>query len=228
MISIIVPFRANDLDKGYREYNCAYVLRHFEENFPDAEIIIGEDTSGNEYFCRSHAINDGVKGSSGNILIISDADIIISPQNINKALTKIKDSPFIIPFGKIGDLNRQFSEKIVKRNFLARIQELKRGMTTSRDISEYKIAGGIQIITRRLFNKVKGYDERFKGWGWEDTAFCWKIRREIGDYDVLTSEWIYHLWHPRPIPSFDNCDLATKIKNEWGIKDERHDRLSRE
>ena len=54
--------------------------------------------------------------------------------------------------------------------------------------------GGVNVIPRGLFEKVGGYDERFKGWGWEDTAMeaaC----RVLGGFEQLTGD-VYHLWHP--------------------------------
>lgn len=232
MISIIIPFQENQLDKGYRERNFKYVVNQYQRYYPDAQIVQGEDFSGYESFCRSHAINDGVKGSSGDILIISDADILFYKRTMDKAIQALQKCPFIIPFGRVVDLSRSFSDRLTKQNPTYTLRELREGAASIRDIrvgvSHWgdKSAGGVQVITRDLFNKVGGYDERFKGWGWEDTVFCWKIRKELGDYDILSTECVYHLWHPRNFNiNNHNQKLALKLKKKWRIEDERNGRL---
>ncbi len=54
--------------------------------------------------------------------------------------------------------------------------------------------GGVNVVPRRLWDAVGGYDERFRGWGWEDTAFEMACRA-LGGFKMLRGE-VFHLWHP--------------------------------
>lgn len=54
--------------------------------------------------------------------------------------------------------------------------------------------GGVNVVSRGLFERVHGYDERFRGWGWEDTAFD-ATCRVFGGFKRLEGD-VYHLWHP--------------------------------
>jgi hypothetical protein len=51
------------------------------------------------------------------------------------------------------------------------------------------------VVPRAVWDNLGGFDERFKGWGWEDMAFqsvvCGLYGHERLDGDV------WHLWHPR-------------------------------
>jgi predicted glycosyltransferase involved in capsule biosynthesis len=228
MLSIIIPYRESFYpDKGYRQKAFEYVENQFQNYYPDAEIIIGKQTNGEKEFCRSNAINNGVAKSTGDVLLISDADIIIKKTTLDKAFNL--DTSFVIPFGICYNLNRQISDNIINgKTFSDReilrnlngIRDIRPGQSTFGD----KLAGGIQIITRKLFNKVNGMDERFKGWGYEDTHFCWKLMAQIGDYPILENEKIFHLWHPRD-NQLNNANyyLAQKEKIKLGIKNGKRD-----
>lgn len=213
-LSIIIPYKEND---NFRKNNFNYVRNRYEELFPEAEIIIGNDTSKEAEFCRSHSINDGVKRSHGDILLISDGDVIIRKEAVRMASDLLFESPFIIPWGKCYDLNRKISRRIIKGKKNTE-NEMQQAYNEIRNIipgeSTYgdKVAGGCQVITKNLFNKIGGYSEKFKKWGWEDTDFCYRIKKEIGDYYILPDENIYHLFHPRPMPNNENKKLFEKNK----------------
>lgn len=56
-------------------------------------------------------------------------------------------------------------------------------------------AGGVHVVPRRLWDQVGGYDERFVGWGHEDTAFeaaCEALAGPIAS----AGGTVHHLWHP--------------------------------
>jgi mannosyltransferase OCH1-like enzyme len=222
-ISIIIPFRTDN--GGYRDKNFNFIANQCQRLFPEAELIQGEDKSGDVNFCRGHAINDGVKYSTGDILIFWDAEIITTRENIEDAISRLPDSPFIIPFGRVVNLTEQISKKILSGRQVT-TKEMRNSFDVIRNIrvgeSQWgdKLAGGLQIMTKELFKKVGGYDERFTGWGWEDTVFCWKIQQELGDYEILPESWVYHLYHPQNNPlNVENYNLAQKLKEEWGIQD---------
>lgn len=180
MISIILPYKP---DGDRRDIYFNYVFDRYRTMFPDAEIVLGNDTSGHVAFCRSHAINNGVARSHGDQLIISDVDLLISKQACLQAFGKA----FVIPFGRIWHLTPEDSDRIIKGE---KWQDLP---THFVDIRESKLAGGIHIMTRQFFDEIGGYSEEFLGWGWEDTEFC----KRVAIYPILKDEIIYHLWHPR-------------------------------
>lgn len=71
---------------------------------------------------------------------------------------------------------------------------------------------GVVAFPRELFEVVRGFDERFVGWGWEDQAFwssCWAA---AGGFGRIENSVVYHLWHPSSRESKE--DSPTYWSNE--------------
>ncbi|OGF05186.1 MAG: hypothetical protein A2W00_05355 [Candidatus Eisenbacteria bacterium RBG_16_71_46] len=64
--------------------------------------------------------------------------------------------------------------------------------------------GGPSVITRRLWDLVGGYDDRFKGWGHEDRAFVHGCTLHDGERARVRGG-MCQLWHPRA-PKGDATD----------------------
>jgi predicted glycosyltransferase involved in capsule biosynthesis len=215
-LSIIIPYKKDD---GVRDKNFKFIYNRYKTLFPESEIVIGEDNTDNDVFSRSRAINNGVKNSSHDILLISDGDLIITKDSIDEGIQKLKESQFVIPWGRCYDLNKNISQKILTNSDIDFNKIQSSSIYRIRDIRQEKIAAGIQLITRELFDKIAGYSELFRGWGAEDEYFCLKIQRELGTYPILPNEKIYHLFHPHDSPNPNNYYLLQKIKNEWKMED---------
>ncbi len=70
---------------------------------------------------------------------------------------------------------------------------------------------GICVVPRSVWDAVDGFDERFKGWGWEDQAFwasCWALG---GGFQRVKGT-AFHLWHPRS--RADNEEAIYHARNE--------------
>lgn len=222
MISVVIPYKEDPYDDGYRKKNFDYVKKQFKWYCPEAEIIIGEDTSGEKDFCRSHSINDGVHKSKGDILIITDCDILINKQIIDRAINQLSNSPFVIPFGRCLDFTPECTDKILENHNFEQeinIEKYEEQARLVRDIRKgngkliEEVAGGISVMTRKFFDEIGGFDERFTGYAYEDTMFCLKAKKLLGNYSILEDEWIGHLWHLRNFRlNFDNKKLYEEEK----------------
>ena len=87
---------------------------------------------------------------------------------------------------------------------------MRRDIRPGTSPGEPKSAGGLQIITRELYNE-NPYDNRMIGWGFEDALFCRQIKKKLGDYKIYPDVTIYHLYHPRPECNWDNYHLYNKL-----------------
>lgn len=56
--------------------------------------------------------------------------------------------------------------------------------------------GGINVITRDLWDTVGGFDPRFLGWGHEDRAFVHAVEVLYGKRQRVPGR-MFNLWHPR-------------------------------
>jgi hypothetical protein len=212
-LSIVIPYREDVHDpKGIRRKNYEFVLKRYKELFPRAEIVIGRDNKGDEiHFCRATAINDGVKRSKSNTIVISDGDLIIKDRLLKQAIEEVEKRGFIIPWGRCYDITESLTQNIIRTKKIDWKKARKDELKSVRDIRHDKMAGGIQVVLKTVFNKVGGYDEEFYGWGYEDTDFCRRIIKHLGNYPIYKGGEIIHLWHPRSYPNLQgNRELYNK------------------
>lgn len=187
MISILIPYLP---DQGPRDELFEIVLRYWGEVLPAAEIVVG--TNMEEPFNRGAARNDAFKNSSGDTLIIADADTLIPRDQIYDALHLIisGEAPWSIPYTVYYNLLEEETKEITE-DFSIYIKEPTRW--------EHRLlesVAGILVLPRAAYVEVNGYDERFRGWGGEDRAFDFALDALWGK-KVRLEGFIEHLWHPR-------------------------------
>jgi len=189
-ISIIVPYKP---DGGYRDMNWSWIKRRYSCLMPNAEICIGNDNS--EPFSKSSSINKAANFASGDILIIADADILFDPIQVEAALNNLSSYAWITPFVNRIELGEKDSMELISKDPNVDIENIS--------FSDYKITqpgvGSICILKHEAFDIVKGFDERFKGWGGEDCAFEMSLETLCGQRYQPPGSKIWHLYHPQPV-----------------------------
>jgi len=192
-LSIIIAYRP---DGGIRDQHLKWTVARYKRLFPKAEIIISKDAGlGWDTFRKSKMINLGVKKASNENLLITDIDVIFTFETIIKGLSLIRDHCMIIPMNELWSINRKETNNILKRK-----PTIKMPIIDSQNCKKKKRIGyrpnGWHIMTKENFYKAGGYDERFIGWGSEDSCFI-KAAVTLCDKPFLRQESIaYHLWHP--------------------------------
>jgi len=191
-LSIILPI-SKILD-SYREKNFYFVYNYYLNHFPGAQIIIGKDDGNYAFFCKSRAINNAAKSVMKSYILIADIDIVPSFLNIREGinLLKLQNYAWIIPYNKIYKFHKQDSQKIIEGTDINSLNLNAVGSL----VRTNPVTGGLQLTTKRNFDYVNGYDERFIGWGDEDICFCYSLKTLCGEGKIVTGD-IYHLWHPR-------------------------------
>ncbi len=186
-ISLIIPFHS---DNGPREKAFRWIIDYYKTILPDAEFIVGSSPAP---FNKSSSINRAVKNASGEILIILDADIICSPEAIYTSLHLLDRYTWVIPFKKVLDLTEESSKTLLN----SKPQwPLPHNLEVNiRKAGDAIPVGGINIVRKKDFITVGGFDERFKGWGGEDDAFAAAMNTICGRFKRINNN-IYHIWHP--------------------------------
>ncbi len=185
-----------------------WVKKYYEATMPEVELCIGVDH--NVPFNKSRAINNAAKKATRDIFVIADIDAIYDPNTLIRAIKMLNKYSWVIPYNHWLDLTKtstekllvfppqwplplkvQYRERIFKRVLIRRKNRRKRVVRSSKPF------GGVIVVPRKNFYRVKGFDERFVGWGREDNAFRDAMNTICGHYGRLRTSSVYHLWHPR-------------------------------
>ncbi|GIP26072.1 hypothetical protein J23TS9_12020 [Paenibacillus sp. J23TS9] len=185
-VSVLIPYQS---DGGPRDEAFRYVKGFYEQQLPEIEICVGELS--HEIFCRSKAINKAAAAASGRIFIIADGDIIYDPDLMKDALKQVADNRWIIPFSSITRMTYNNSQAILQRDAHWPLQI---PLETMPDNARFFV-GGVNVLSRKAFELVGGYDERFIGWGGEDEAFAYSLDTMVGKHIRLEGN-LLHFWHP--------------------------------
>ena len=126
--------------------------------------VIPADSDTNKPFNRAQARNRAVASAPPGIVIVADADTIPAPQALKEALATVQDEvvwPFTwcrrIPGDWTGDLESAPDLDADAEDLIGMGQHA---------------VGGVLVMRTSTWWRLGGMDERFTGWGGEDTAFA--------------------------------------------------------
>lgn len=142
---------------------------------------------------RAHALNTGIHFANADYVFTADIDLIFK----KKFISVLKNIAFINKafFFPVFLLPKRFANWAY--------------LETNEDLQRTGNQGlGISLIPTTIVKKIKGYDEFYSFWGYEDNDLYQRIRNigtetKFYDEEVL----IYHQWHP---DFFDNHDRFPK------------------
>jgi hypothetical protein len=178
-VSVLVPFRG---DGRRRDQLWGYV-RHAWEGLP-VELVVGHDP-GDGPFNVSRAFNDAADNATGDRFMLFGADQIPDLDRVAWAANELDDHPWVPLFASTGAYSRQASDEILAGADPARF-----------DFEQWApFCTGILGVTRDGWDAVNGMDERFFGWGCEDTALRMALEVIHGPAPEPTGT-LACLWHP--------------------------------
>jgi hypothetical protein len=184
-VSILLPFSK---EPGPRTNNFNWTVKFYEKMMPEAEICIGEYPY--SPWNRPKAINLAAAKATRDIFVISETDIFYDPAILVEAIKLLDKYTWVLPFSKVFDLDQQSTEEIHKIEPSWPIPIKVNG-----NIPGHIGHGLVNVIPRKHFEAVGGFDERFLGWGGDDDAFASSINGVVGWY-MRMNHLAYHFWHP--------------------------------
>lgn len=204
---IVVPRRS---DGGRRDELWRFCRNFWREHLPEYPIVEADDP-GDAPFNRAAAINRGAAlgGESHDVLIILDGDVLLDPTVVRQAVHACaRDGSLHLPFTSRDSLGRVGSDRVTVN-----------GMNPARaanviERQPWNVSTCV-VVPRTLFADVRGFDERFIGWGGEDDAFHAACRALAGSVRHRGIAW--HLWH-EPSPWHGDTGLrraATALSDRY-------------
>lgn len=191
-ISLIVPYRGDD---GERDRIWAWCRRWWVSILDQSWEVILTD-SGDELFHRGKSLNQGVARSHGQILILADADTIVS--DINNAIELAEAGRWSVAYAdqQYYNLTKEFTQSLLLRT--PGVPVPLEGDWDHRLTSW----SGVIAMPRKAFEEVNGLDERCISWGYDDDIFKLSLDSLWGPCARANGHAV-HLWHPRGL-DFDN------------------------
>jgi hypothetical protein len=130
------------------------------------------------------------------IALAIDADVFLRKSFVEKAVERAAETGLVVwPHRRWRGLDEVSTRRVVddRRDFGPEIDREDMDLLVERT---NPLSWSCCIaIPRAAWDRLGGFDERFRGWGWEDMAFQCAVVGLVG-YERLDSD-VYHLWHPR-------------------------------
>ncbi len=181
-VPLLVPRRA---DHGERDRLWEFA----RTRWPAKEYTIYEGHHDAGPFNRSAALNTAARAAgTWDIAVIADADILIDRRQLRRAVhTSRRTGRITYAFSTFRALTAAGTEKILA-GYSGSWHPLVHWSQVGSPSSCF-------AVPRALWDEVGGFDERFRGWGWEDIAFQLACATLAGGVDRIVGD-VWHLFHP--------------------------------
>ena len=138
-------------------------------------------------WARAAACNAAAAAAgSWEIALIADADTTLERDAVSRTIERVRQTRAA---ARPHDHRYMLTHRVSK--------ELMRGKPpTPEDLFADAPGGGALVIHREAWETVGGYDERFIGWGYEDSAMNISLATTAG-WERMPGVAL-HLWHPMP------------------------------
>lgn len=169
-------------------------------------------------FNKAWGLNIGAASCRSEKLIFTDADNLM-----HKSLKEAVDLccpvyHFVKPYRQFIDLSQEQTDYILDESSTESVDFSRPDWFAQRENrgETFSLCSGTFIISRDLFDKLGGWDERFLGWGGEDDALSYKLQRMQPPSLGLSDNCVFHLWHPKaPVDEFHylkNLEVLARYK----------------
>lgn len=183
-----------------------YIEKLYRDNFPEADFFFTD--SGFIPFEAGSSRNIGVElAKDYDVLVVADADVIVDINSMKECIELANDSEYIYtPFSRTVYISLEDTPRVID------------GSVSIEDAVKY-VSGsncsGMLIAKPTVFKSLYGWDEKFIGWGYEDTALHYTHQVFLGsDYKRVGGD-IFFLNHDYDSGYRNQKQIA---KNEGRLK----------
>jgi GT2 family glycosyltransferase len=122
------------------------------------------------------------------VAVVIDGDVVAPIEQVHEAVKRAHDTGrCTLAYDEYVALNREMTHRVV--DGYSGDWDWRPAMRMKDHVSS------IVVVSRRLWDEVGGFDERFEGWGFEDGAFI-RACRVLGGGIERVEGTVWHLWHP--------------------------------
>jgi hypothetical protein len=189
-ISVLVPFGADDSPAGKQRAKVwRYNLRRWDklrtaglvhEVIMGIDPLFGQPDPGEQYgaplrtFSVSRALNDAAKHAHGDAFLMFGADHLPDPAAVSWATGQLRSHPWARIYDRVLYANEGATHLIVDGPFGENLFPDQANWTR-----HSAPCPGVLALTRTAWDLAGGMDERFSGWGYEDTEFLSRLSHNV-------------------------------------------------
>lgn len=186
-LSVLIPFRAPE--GSWRAALRETTARMWAEI--GIEPVYGTDgRREGEPWCAAAAFNDARRRARGDVLAVFGCDHVPPRREFLDDLeAELQTRPWV----KVFEATRELTE------------ETTRAVMAGAPVPDAPEPGerpmdscfGIVAMRAEVWDRLRGYDEKFEGWGYEDTALLLELRTHYPHGRQDGRGHVVSLWHPR-------------------------------
>jgi glycosyltransferase involved in cell wall biosynthesis len=188
-ISFVIPFG----DAHEQRTRALEWVRPYWEHRIDAEFIVQPF----EQLSKTYTLNRGIEKASGEIIIAMDADALMDEAQMNQAIDIARHGGWCIPYEHMYRLTQDDTEKILALD--PKTFDPSRQIASQRvpeQMNAHRFGAMAQIYPKAAWERIGGFDERFRGWGCEDEHMLIVLDGIWADHHLLPGA-IFHMEHER-------------------------------
>jgi GT2 family glycosyltransferase/glycosyltransferase involved in cell wall biosynthesis len=213
------------VDNGSDQDTIAY-LKHFQSNHGKTSLVLNQNNEG-----FSKANNQGFRKSKGEYILFLNNDTIVTPGWMDRLLFHLRRDPSA---GMVGPVTNSIGNEAkidVPYQDLSDINLFAAHWSKNHTGQNFKIkvlALYCAIISRDLFTKVGGLDERYEIGFYEDDDLAMKIN-QLGLHLICAEDVFIHHFHGVSFKLLGDDkyqeilrENRKKFEDKWGIKWQQH------
>ena len=144
-------------------------------------------------------VGAALAGPEAGALCLLDADLLVPPDFLRRGLEALSaGARALLPYHEVRYLDGAASERAIAERLNAPGASPAPDRLGGRRFTDSQ--GGALWVDAAFYRTLGGYDERFRGWGFEDREVCLRLERAGGGLARLDG-CLLHLDHPRPAES---------------------------
>jgi len=194
-VVLLVPRRA---DHGQRDRLWEWARARWSAIFPEWPIYEGHHETGP--FNRSAAVNLAAdladEDGRWDVGVVIDSDVFLRRSAVLAAVLRAAETGKVTwPHTRWRGLSELWTKRMMgdRHDFGPELEHDDMDVLVERT---NPLSWSCCIaIPRAAWDRLGGFDERFRGWGFEDMAFQSAVVGLLG-FERLDAD-VYHLWHPR-------------------------------
>jgi GT2 family glycosyltransferase len=207
-VVILVPRRE---DGGWRDRLWAHCRSVWEREFPDWPVAEGHHLAEEGPFNRSAAVNRAAHADATgdwDVALVIDSDTVSEPAAVRAAVELA---------GSAGTLCIAHDRRLMldKRGTDAVLAGRRPNLRSNVQRVWTDSVSCAVAVRRDTWDAARGFDERFVGWGYEDTAFQIACETVTGRVAHRERADCVHLWHPSPPEA---ARLSPTRTLNWNLK----------